>query len=455
MTFLKEIFNLKRASILLITLPFLAFNYQNIINSPFFSLKEIILLSIILFTVEILIKWIIFFFEKRKLNSLSIIVCCIEVIFFYGLYIVNYFQNYIDLNFNILIRGRTIFFLIIFISLILIYLFRKRIINYKFFNFFLILLSFVSLIISKLNYKNNSIENLKNSYTYFEKKNSKIKPIILIISDEYNSPVGLFKVNKDTTVFNLSNQLISNGWITKNNFFSYETSTIHSLSSLLNFNLSKNQQYRKETISYIGARKLIHSLFADSLRQKNIDIINFGIFHIGEHKYMTRLYMYPTSFIEEIMMNTIYFTVRENTGNFNKKGMGKYFYPMEKHNKYIFMYLKDSLDKLQNRNSFIYVHLYMPHSPFIFAPEFKYRELHNFKSYLDYWNFTNIKLKRLLLDLTKDNKYRIILTGDHGYRGDNRINPHFTFSAFYGFEKESIDSLKSVQDIGSLINSEY
>ena len=52
----------------------------------------------------------------------------------------------------------------------------------------------------------------------------------------------------------------------------------------------------------------------------------------------------------------------------------------------------------------------------------------------------------------KENKYRIILTGDHGYRGDDRINPQNTFTALYGFDKADVDKIKSVQDLGSLIN---
>jgi hypothetical protein len=57
----------------------------------------------------------------------------------------------------------------------------------------------------------------------------------------------------------------------------------------------------------------------------------------------------------------------------------------------------------------------------------------------------------MLTTLIKENKFRIILTGDHGYRGDNRINPHYTFAAFYGFDQVSIDKIQSVQDLGSLI----
>ena len=73
--------------------------------------------------------------------------------------------------------------------------------------------------------------------------------------------------------------------------------------------------------------------------------------------------------------------------------------------------------------------------------------------YLQYWNFTNKKLTEMLSKLDK-NKYRIILTGDHGLRG-MPTNPHSTFTAFYGFDSTALKSIHSVQDIGNLINGSF
>ena len=53
------------------------------------------------------------------------------------------------------------------------------------------------------------------------------------------------------------------------------------------------------------------------------------------------------------------------------------------------------------------------------------------------------------------NVEKVFLTGDHGYRGDKKINPNNTFGAFYGFDKKSVETISSVQDLGSLINSYY
>ena len=97
----------------------------------------------------------------------------------------------------------------------------------------------------------------------------------------------------------------------------------------------------------------------------------------------------------------------------------------------------------------------MPHGPIQYKPDFPFRSENNVPNYKDYWDFTNLKLNSLLTDLIKSQKYRIILTGDHGYRNDKRINPHYTFSAYYGFNHENIDKINSVQDLGSLINSGF
>jgi hypothetical protein len=110
-------------------------------------------------------------------------------------------------------------------------------------------------------------------------------------------------------------------------------------------------------------------------------------------------------------------------------------------------------EKLPNK-AFVYVHLYMPHNPFSLAPEFTNPETDNFKRYIAYWKFTNQKLQGLITNLNRENKYRIILTGDHGLR-ESITNPHESFSAYYGFEGYELDKIKSVQDIGSLINSAY
>lgn len=446
---------LKQVSLFLIALPYLAFNFENIIHSPFYSLYKTILIFLFILLIDVLINLGLLKLNEKSKMSISLFILFMSILFFYGPYISNFIQKEFKENFNILIRGRAIikFSIILFILLFLIL--KKRIIYFKNFNVFLIIYSVINFFVTIINTKEKIKEEYKSSFISIPIKNYVFKPILLIISDEYTSPDDLNRIFKDTSTYQFSNELASKGWIVKNSIYSYEISTIHSLSSLFNFNLSKNKEYKKEGIEIIGANQLLHANIADSLKKKEVEIINFGIFHIGKSSYLNRIYFYPNSFIEDILKQTIYYTIKNNTGNLNKNGFDNSYYPMETHNKYIFKHLVDTLNTLTNHKTFTYIHFFMPHSPMQYLPDFPIRTQNNIVNYKAYWDFTNKKLNTLLTDLIRENKYRIILTGDHGYRNDKRINPHYTFSAFYGFNQEAIDEIQSVQDLGSLIYGGY
>lgn len=452
---LRDFFELKKASIFLITLPYLAFNFEKIIHSPFYSFGQLIVIFVCILLIDVLTKLCLLKINEKAYTTTSLFIVFISILFFYGLYLSNYIQREFKENFHILIRGRTIieFSIILFILLILIL--RKKTIYYKYLNVFLVLFSGITLFTSIINTNEKIKEEFKSSFISMPLNNSHIKPILLIISDEYTSPDNLYQIYKDSSIYQFSNELSKKGWITKNNFYSFEISTIHSLSSIFNFNLSKNKNFSNEEIANIGATKLVQASIADSLEKKNVKIINIGIFHLGKNPYLNRLYKYPASFIEEIMMYTIYYTIKFNTGNLNKSGLASTYFPSEQHNKYIFNHLTKSLKTLTNHKTFAYIHLFMPHSPMQYKPSFPIRTVNNIINYKAYWKFTNQKLDPLLTSLIKENKYKIILTGDHGYRGDKRINPHYTFTAYYGFDQESIDKIQSVQDLGSLINGSF
>ena len=454
---LKALLDLKKVSVFLIALPYLAFNYENIIHSPFYSFTQLVLILASILLVDLFIKYGLFKLNEKLNTYLSFFIVFISILFFYGLYLTDYIEKYYLDHFHTTIRGRTIIKFCLALFIVILFLLKKKHTNFNYLNVFLILFSSISILAYIANTKTKEGKNkeFNNSFTTIPVSVRPIKPIILIISDEYTSPDGLYQVYKDSSIYKFSIELAHNGWITKNNFYSYETSTIHSLSSLFNFNLSKNKQYGKEANLNIASTKLMNASIADSLELKNVKIINFGIFSIGKHSYLNRLYFYSTSFFEDVLMQTIYYTLKSNTGSFNKSGFNNSYYPTEAHNKYIFSHLVDTLNTMNKRQSFVYAHLYMPHGPMQFNPDFQLRTQNNLINYTAYWNFTNQKLNPLLSSLIKENKYRIILAGDHGYRNDKRINPHYTFTAFYGFNKESIDQIQSVQDLGSLINGSF
>jgi hypothetical protein len=452
---IREYLDLRRPSIFLIALPYFTINLQNIIYSTFFSFTQLIFIFALILFIEGFFNWILFKLNEKANRIISLFVVFASIYFFYGLYINSLIQEGFKEYFNIVIRGRTIIELLIILFTLFILTVKKKVINYNYLNIFLIAFVVSTTLYSITDISLKREKKFKSSFVSVTLDKTPIKPILLIISDEYTSPDGLYRIYKDSSIYEFSNNLLNKGWITKNSFYTYETSTIHCLSSLFNFNLSKNKKYRNEEIKNIGAAKFMYASIADSLEKKKIRIVNFGIFHVGKHIYLNRLYFYPSSFVEDIMMHTVYYTIKYNTGNLNENGLTSSYYPMETHNKYIFNNLTDSLNSLNNNKTFAYVHLYMPHSPMQYMPNFPLRTENNIVNYKAYWDLTNIKLNILLSDLIKSNKYRIILTGDHGYRSEDRINPHYTFSAFYGFTQNSIDKINSVQDLGSLINSGF
>ena len=334
---IKTLLDFKKVSVFLIALPYLTFNFEIIISSPFYSFNELLMILSGLLFIDVFVKWALLKLNYKLYTTLSLFIVFISILFFYGFYLTIYIQKEIQDQFLYLIRGRIIIESSLAIFILLIFILKNKCINFKYVNVFLIILSLITIFTSVKNTKGKRKEEFKSSFVSFPFFNSSVKPILLIISDEYTSPDALYQIYKDSNIYEFSNELVNKGWITKNSFYSYETSTIHSLSSLFNFNLSKNNNYSKEKIANIGVTKLLHASIADSLEKKQVEIMNFGIFHIGKYPYFNRLYLYPNSFFEDVMMNTIYHNI-EYLINLNKiglDGLASAYYPMETHNKYI------------------------------------------------------------------------------------------------------------------------
>jgi hypothetical protein len=451
----KWIFNINKASFLLIVIPYLGFNWQELYNSPFFSFNSFFILISILILIEIGVKILLNKLIKKEWY-ISIFVSSFFIIFFYGNYPVDPIFNLFNKNWGIIIRGKSIvIFILIGIILFQYYWIIQRNKTYKFFNIFLIIFSIITFISGhnpNKNIENNVITSRKIDLSSSHIK-SEIKPIILIIADEYNSPYNLYTLFNDSSLFDFSKQLIKSNWIVNNNSYSNETSTIHSIASIFNYNLSLDTNYKKRSMEYIWYHFLKKSTLIEELYQKKVQFINYGIFDLNDKRAFSHLYIYPKNFTEQFLLYSCYLFAKRSSINFNgKKLSGKNEIIME-HNKY-FVYNSSELLKNIKTNSFAYIHLFMPHAPLQFEPEFKRKELKNICDYKEYWNFSNRKILSLLKGLTKSNQYRIILTGDHGLRG-MPTDPHSTFTAYYGFDSLSVSKIKSVQDLGILINESF
>jgi uncharacterized protein (DUF486 family) len=455
--FYKErILYIDKASFLFIVLPYLGANLISLSNSPFFSYTNLALLFIVLIAIEFISKWSINKFKKYE-KLLSIFLVTISIEFFYGFALNIPLHTITQKLFSVDLREKVLLVIALVIIVGLQLLFSRRKLSYKALNIFLVILSVMAFgsSISKEPNKAVPLESIQSNYQSITHGPQNTKPVILIIVDEYNSPDNLFELTKDSSIYSFNNWLKEKGWQTKTTNYSFELSTIHSLSSLFNFNLSEQKNYSAQSEEKIVVSKLYHAALADSLAKKGVSVYNYGIFDLGSTKPKSRLYLYPRNFIEAFLLHSTYLAEKTKTGSFQAKYLKNPPSYINDHNIDILNHLPGKLEeeKLANK-SFVYVHLYMPHNPFSLAPEFSNPETDNFKRYVAYWKFTNQKLQALLSELNKGNKYRLILSGDHGLR-ESITNSHLSFSAFYGFERYDLDKIGSVQDIGSLINSAY
>lgn len=446
----------------LLILPVVAYtllHLQQFLTSSYFNFY---ILGVILLFVSL--ADFLFFKIQKSYNTFTkyaiAAVYTLFILIFFGLNLTVFFQNIItEICNNYIVRGRILLsiFLLIFASIQ--FGFSKHKNWFYLQNIFWCNLCLLLLATSINNLANNNKsepDNFKGkkSENFIGKKSN--KPILLLILDEYSSPIQLQNgVNPNSKFLGFSNHLKSDGWVVKNSFESLEISTIHSLASIFNYNLSDNKNFKLVPLFQLAEKYFIKEPYLiDDLNKKNIKVRNFGIFTLGELQPLTRLYFYPTNFLQLFFSYSIFQNLWYNTDGFKIDGLKLSYYPMEIHNKTLLNALPITLNEDRTNNTFIYAHLYMPHSPISFRPNI-YREHVNLKNYIDYWHFTNTKVSELIKGIKKTDQIRIIITGDHGFRGDKRINPNDTFAAFWGFEKEDVDKIKTVQDLGSLINAYF
>ena len=457
-----NLWNLNKASFLMLVLPYIGFNWRELYESPYYSQGQASLVLLVLVAIEIAFTQLIKKVGKYE-KVLSVLFICFTILFFYGNNIVIPIYQYVTKSLHFYIKEK-ILFLIVGILLVFIfhYLFAKKNL-WKVFNVFLGIYFLVNVFSTRnLNVAIiPPIDSIQNGYKHISESfgsniNEVQKPIILIVLDEYSSPDELYKIVKDSSVYNFSNTLKSKGWEVRNSSYTYESSTIHSISSLFNFNLSKDSLYDKQNTENIVSKKMLKAALLDSLSNKGVAFNNYGIFHIGNTQPLTQLYLYPTSFAEHFLIRTTYAEEKNKSGNFKIKNLVKSYGNIFDHNAYILNNLPAILNEQKNQKSFTYVHLFIPHAPFYYGEEFPVKHVINFENYFSFWKFSNTKIEALLDSINKQGNYRIILTGDHGYRrNEHKENYHYSFTAFKGFDSTALNQIESIQDIGLLINEGF
>jgi hypothetical protein len=452
------LWDLSKASFLMVVLPYVGFNWRELFESPYYSLGQAGIVLLFLIAIELAFTHLVKKMCKYE-KLLSVLFICFTILFFYGNNIVIPIYQYVTKSLQIYIKEKVLFIIIsFFLLLILHYLLAKKNL-WKVFNVFLGIYFLVNIFSTRnLNIAIiPPIDSIQNGYKHIsENRRQDQKPIVLIVLDEYSSPDELYKIMRDSSVYNFSNNLENKGWEVRNSSYTYESSTIHSISSIFNFNLSKDSLYDKQNTETIVSKKMLKAALLDSLSNKAVAFNNYSIFHMGNTKPLTQLYLYPTNFTEHFLIRTTYAEEKNKSGNFKFKNLIKSYGNIFEHNAYILNNLPTILRENKNKKSFTYVHLFIPHAPFYYGEEFPVKHVINFENYFSFWKFTNTKMEALLDSINKQGDYRIILTGDHGYRrNEHKENYHYSFTAFKGFDSLALKQIETIQDIGLIVNAGF
>lgn len=445
---------LHRLSVSLLIWPYLAQQLGDLWNSPFVSLFSLMTLIFVV----LLIDWglgLLSRFKPSIFAWVQHILLFVLLFAIYGYYLPLICKGVIHSIFGVYVRGRWILAVLVLLILGLQGSVGRRQGFFAKFNTFLLLFGCVNLISGCYAIIQKPIHNeaLTGGAVWPLMKTTN-KPTLLLIADEYHSPQGLFAWCKDSTVFDFSAQLQKEGWWVNNKFPTLETKTLYSLGSLFNMNQSRGGHFHQMDPYRVVQTQLIRSLLYDHLHSKGVSVLNLGIFNVGASKPLCSFYRFPQGFWELLFYHTALRELWDNTNGLSVEGFGSAYFTTSKHNEYIVEHLADTLRRTQGA-PFVYAHLLMPHSPMIFKSEFLNNGDYTLDNYYPYWQFTNQKLSKLLHSLTHELGYRVILTGDHGYRDDQRLNPHHTFAACFGFDTQALSQVKCVQDFGLLINAGY
>jgi len=342
----------------------------------------------------------------------------------------------------------------------------------KIHNAFFIILSITYLFRFSLEYYNQTnfskIEFLKRidfNYTKLNlSKTNSNQPILLIILDEYASSNEVFNYTKSDVDKEFDLSLLEMGFLIKSEFESKTQRTTFSLPSIFNFNFHNNkidsiQDLDIEFKRVKGFDNLLEdNLLIDSLNSKNVKSFSYGLmsFLKGEPSDSSFYHWWndqnpDSNFISIFFRHSIFYFIQN-----------EFF---KKHN-YIDLFRKDALNSLERvsfqNSSFYYFHLYFPHDPYSYYEEYPYVDLNYpiisqekyVDEYIKYRRWFLSKFQKILKNKKFDNT-RIIIVGDHGFRHHKSFSPLITSGYFKGFKSDDLDKIKSVQDLGYLINSSF
>ena len=287
-------------------------------------------------------------------------------------------------------------------------------------------------------------------------------PIILIVCDELASSSEIFNFTESYADYDFDNSLKSKSYFVKEKFYSHTKSTKISMASILNFNIQNNVYIKDQegkTDNFRTTSKLKNLMkfnsLTDSLNKYNIKSYSYGLINFprGAKPKEKINHLWGALSFEPFV---VFFKNENYLSDFLYKSVLNFIDKrIALENNFFDNSRKETLNKLEEinfkNNSFYYFHFYAPHDPFSYFDEFVENE--NITRIENHINYRRFILDKLLekLKLEKFKETKVIIVGDHGFRGNEEIDPLNTFGAFYGFKKTNLDLIISPQDIAHLI----
>ncbi len=416
--------------------------------------------GIIFFIVSVLIQ--LFFNYLMRITNWRITKLFYLTLIFYTFAFLNltYFFNYFaDLNIitNGLLRVRytiILFFLLLFLVAILAS--KKFQVATRVINTFLITFIITSVFFTNFHTKIFNINNVSKTTPDInepakQEQSKEKKKIILIVLDEYGSAEDISKYQSDKAAENsYFDYLKSKGFLIVRKNSTKEIETESSLNQL--FNKQSGLSFENKRIEQV-ALELNQSFVIKTLENRGYIFKNFSCFSLANHKEFYYVSPFPRNNFDILLKNSMSFLVESNLKLDNFTNFTN-FYIYADYNKKVFNESLDYINGLNlNSSHFVFVHLLLPHPPFYSENEFADKPI-NLENYVTFWNFTNRKIQSYLDSIEDLPSYKIIVTGDHGFRRDKRLNPYLTTSIFYNFDSTEVSKLSNVQDIGNLLLKE-
>ena len=406
-------------------------------------LGELLIIGIVLFWINIRL-----FRDKKKSGIFTSLI--LAVILFFGAF-QDFFAGIEILSVFSYLR---LLIILCLLMLVLVYLLLKKgksnfrkIIMYLNSLLIIYLLIDIFIIFSHLFFSSTPSEKTFKQFKVRDCDSCSAPSVYLIIMDEYLGSHGL-KEYFDYNNADFEQFLTSQGFKVLRNTTSNYQFTLFSMASLLNMNYIPRLEESKLSNHFVHKKLLSmlkNNVVCEVLQENGYRIVNLSNFEIENAPGLNS----PSELPQKIELIT-------NQTMINR--IAKYW-PVWLAEMHITKYqekqevslatindetMEQTLEegKKNNRSPvFVYVHLMMPHLPYVYDstgkmnPSFHLKHLAGNISdsdYLQYLVYTNHRISRFIADLQKatENNAVILLMSDHGYRDGARRNSRFAYQTF-------------------------